>query len=124
MANKTVLITGATGHQGGAIARELLRAGGFNVHALTRKPDGEPAKALAKLGAKIVAGNFDDTASLERALDGVWGVFGMANTWEVGVVKEEEEAKRTATIAREKGVEHYVYSSVGSAHRKTGIPHF
>jgi uncharacterized protein YbjT (DUF2867 family) len=54
----------------------------------------------------------------------VWGVFAMANTWEAGVDKEEEQGKRLATVAREKGVQHYVYSSVGSAHRKTGVPHF
>jgi uncharacterized protein YbjT (DUF2867 family) len=124
MANKTVLITGATGKQGGAIAHELLRAGGFDVRAMTRKPDSDAAKALAKAGAQVVTGDLDDAQSLKKALDGAWGVFAMANTWEAGVEKEEEQGKRLATVAREKGVQHYVYSSVGSAHRKTGVPHF
>jgi uncharacterized protein YbjT (DUF2867 family) len=124
MANKTVLITGATGKQGGAIAHELLRAGGFNVRAMTRKPDSDAAKALTKAGAQVVVGDLDDAESLKNALDGAWGVFAMANTWEAGVEKEEEQGKRLATLAKEKGVEHYVYSSVGSAHRKTGVPHF
>jgi uncharacterized protein YbjT (DUF2867 family) len=124
MANKTVLITGATGKQGGAVAHELLRAGGFNIRALTRKPDSDAAKALAKAGAQIVVGDLDDAASLDKALDGGWGVWAVQNTWEAGVEKEEEQGKRLAKLAREAGVQHYVYTSVGSAHRKTGIPHF
>ena len=61
---------------------------------------------------------------LERAVSGAWGVFGLQNTWEAGVEREEAQGKRLAEIARRGGVHHYVYSSVGSAHRKTGIPHF
>ena len=125
MANeKVVLITGATGKQGGATLRHLAKRGGFKLRAMTRKPDSDAAKALAALGAEVVAGDLDDAASLERALAGVWGVFAVQNTWEAGVEKEEEQGKRIAKIAREKGVQHFVYSSVGSAHRKTGIPHF
>jgi uncharacterized protein YbjT (DUF2867 family) len=119
----TILVTGATGQQGGGVARELL-SHGYDVRAMTRKPEGETAKALAKLGAKIVQGDLDDPASLERALQGVWGVWAVQNTWEAGVEKEEVQGKRIAEIAKRVGVQHYVYSSVGSAHEKTGIPHF
>jgi len=91
---------------------------------MTRKPESAAAKALAALGAEVVAGDLDDAASLERVLDGVWGVFAVQNTWEAGVEKEEEQGKRLAKLARDKGVQHFVYSSVGSAHKKTGIPHF
>ena len=66
-AQKTVLVTGATGRQGGAVARELLRRG-WHVHALTRHPEGEAAKKLAAEGAEIVQGDFDDPASLDAAL--------------------------------------------------------
>jgi len=125
MANeKTILITGATGKQGGATLRHLTRLGGFKLRALTRKPDGDAAKAMAALGAEVVAGDFDDAASLERAVAGAWGVFAVQNTWEAGVEGEEEQGKRLAKIARDKGVQHFVYTSVGSANRKTGIPHF
>ncbi len=125
MANdKTILITGATGKQGGATLRHLARRGGFKLRALTRKPDGDAAKAVAALGAEVVAGDFDDAASLERAVTGAWGVFAVQNTWEAGVEGEEEQGKRLAKIARDKGVQHFVYTSVGSANRKTGIPHF
>ena len=118
-----ILVTGATGKQGGAVARELL-ARKHRVSVLTRKPDGEAAQALAQLGATVVRGDFDDAASLERALEGVWGVFAMQNTWEAGVEREEAQGKRIAEIAKAKGVQHFVYTSVASAHRQTGIPHF
>jgi hypothetical protein len=56
-------------------------------------------------------------------LAGAWGVFGVQNAGEAGVEREESQGKRLATLAREAGVEHYVYTSVGSAHKRTGIPH-
>ncbi|MEP7027212.1 MAG: NmrA/HSCARG family protein [Candidatus Eisenbacteria bacterium] len=118
-----ILITGATGQQGGAITRELL-AKGHKVRAMTRDPQGSAAGALEKLGAEIVQGDLDDAASLERALAGAWGAFGVQNTWEAGVEKEEVQGKRLAEVAKQAGVRHYVYASVASAHRKTGIPHF
>ena len=120
---KSVLVTGATGHQGGAVARELLGKG-YKVRAMTRKPQEEPARKLAALGAEVVEGDMDDEASLGKALRGVWGAFAVQNTWEAGVEKEEVQGKRFAKAARAAGVQHFVYSSVASAHRKTGIPHF
>lgn len=124
MANELILIMGATGKQGGATLRHLAKRGGFRLRAFTRKPDGEPARALAALGAEVVKGDFDDAASIERALEGVWGVYSVQNTWEAGVKKEEEQGKRVATLARDKGVQRFVYASVSSAHHQTGIPHF
>jgi uncharacterized protein YbjT (DUF2867 family) len=125
MANeKVVLITGATGKQGGATARHLAGRGGLKLRALTRKPDSDAAKKLAAQGVEVVAGDLDDAPSLSRALAGVWGVFAVQNTWEAGVEKEEEQGKRIAKLARDAGVKHFVYSSVGSAHKQTGIPHF
>lgn len=121
---QTVVITGATGKQGGATLRHLTRLGGFKLKAMTRKPDGDAARALAALGAEIVTGDLDDAASLERALAGAWGLFAVQNTWEAGVVVEEEQGKRLANVARAQGIQHIVYSSVGSAHKNTGIPHF
>jgi uncharacterized protein YbjT (DUF2867 family) len=120
---KTVLVTGATGKQGGAVAQELLEAG-VRVRAMTRKPDSDAAKALAAKGAEIAKGDLDDPASLETALKGAWGAFAVQNTWEAGVEGEEIQGKRFATLAKQAGVQHFVYTSVGSAHRQTGIPHF
>jgi len=124
MAEKLILITGATGKQGGATLRHLAKAGGFKLRAMTRKPDSDAAKAVAALGAEVVAGDLDDEASLRSALAGAWGAFAVQNTWEAGVEKEEEQGKRFAKVAREAGVQRFVYTSVGSAHLKTGIPHF
>jgi uncharacterized protein YbjT (DUF2867 family) len=121
--NRTILITGATGKQGGAVARALEGAG-FNLRGLTRKPESEQAAALARHGVNIVRGDLDDEVTLRRALTGAWGVFGVQNTGEAGVEREEAQGKRLARLAREAGVEHYVYTSVGSAHKGTGVPHF
>ena len=118
-----VLVTGVTGHQGGAVARELV-AQGVKVRGMTRKPDSDAAKAMQKLGIEIVTGDFDDEASLKSALNGAWGAFSVQNTWEVGVEREEEQGKRFAKLAKEAGIKHFVYTSVASAHRETGIPHF
>jgi uncharacterized protein YbjT (DUF2867 family) len=118
-----ILVVGATGNQGGAVASHLLSSG-YRVRALTRKPESEKARKLAARGAEVVQGDLNDSASLEQPLDGVWGVFAIFNTWEAGVAGEEEQGKRFAELAKRKGVAHYVYSSVGSAHRHTGIPHF
>jgi uncharacterized protein YbjT (DUF2867 family) len=124
MANdRTVLITGVTGHQGGAVAR-ALRNSGFFLRGLTRKPESEQARALARHGVDVVQGDLDDEVTLRRALAGAWGVFGVQNALEAGVDREEVQGKRLATLAREAGVEHYVYTSVGSAHKRTGVPHF
>jgi uncharacterized protein YbjT (DUF2867 family) len=120
---RTVLITGATGKQGGAVAR-ALKGKGFKQRAMTRKPESDAAKRLAAVGVEIVQGDLNDAGSLKKALSGVWGVFAVQNTWEAGVEGEEEQGKRLATLAREAGVQHFVYTSVGSADRKTGIPHF
>jgi uncharacterized protein YbjT (DUF2867 family) len=121
--DRTILITGVTGHQGGAVAR-ALQGTGFSLRGLTRKPEGERAAALARRGVEVVKGDLDDEATLRRALAGVWGVFSVQNSWEAGVEREEAQGKRLATLAREGGVAHYVYTSVGSANQRTGVPHF
>ncbi|MGQ0815261.1 MAG: NmrA/HSCARG family protein [Gemmatimonadota bacterium] len=121
--SELVLITGATGQQGGAIAGELLDAG-WQVRAMTRKPDSPAARELAARGAEIVYGDLDDVASLRTALSDAWGALAVQNTWEAGVEREEEQGKRFARVARDAGVQHLVYQSVASAQRKTGIPHF
>ncbi len=124
MANdRTILITGVTGNQGGAVAR-ALQSSGFRLRGLTRKPESEQAAALSRQGVDIVKGDLDDEATLRSALAGAWGVFGVQNAGEAGVAREEVQGKRLATLAREAGVEHFVYTSVGSSHKRTGVPHF
>jgi uncharacterized protein YbjT (DUF2867 family) len=121
---KLLLITGATGKQGGATIRHLLKDGAFELRAMTRNPESEAAQGLAQQGVQVVQGDLDDEASIDKALAGAWGVFGVQNTWEAGVAKEEEQGIRLVNRAKKAGVQHFVYTSVGSAHQKTGIPHF
>src|SRR6201997_2074805 len=121
--NRTILITGVTGQQGGAVA-QALQGSGFHLRGLTRKPESERAAALAHQVIDIVKGDLDDEATLRRVLAGAWGVFAVQNTGEAGVEREEAQGKRLAKLAREAGIEHYVYTSVGSAGKQTGVPHF
>jgi uncharacterized protein YbjT (DUF2867 family) len=120
---RTILVTGATGKQGGAVARHLLEAG-FRVRALTRSPAKPAAEALRARGAEVVQGDLDDSRDVERALRGVDGVFSVQNFWETGYQREVDQGLRLADAASRAGVGHFVYSSVGSAHRDTGLDHF
>jgi uncharacterized protein YbjT (DUF2867 family) len=124
MNNKTILVTGATGQQGGAVARHLLKQPGFAVRALTRDSAKPAARALAQAGAEIVRGDLDDPASVRRALEGAWGAFSVQNFMESGYDAEIRQGKAFADAAKAAGVQHFVYTSVVSADRKTGLPHF
>ncbi|MBA4116864.1 MAG: NmrA/HSCARG family protein [Rubrobacter sp.] len=120
---RVILVSGATGQQGGAVARSLLERG-FAVRGLTRDVEKDEARELADLGAEVVSGDLEDRSSIERVLEGVHGVFSVQQFMEVGVEGEVRQGVQLADAAKEAGVEHYVYTSVGSAHRDTGIPHF
>lgn len=120
---RPILVVGATGNQGGAVARHLLE-GGFRVRALVRDPQKPEARALVERGAEAARGDLDDRASLGRALEGAYGAFSVQNFFEHGPEGEVRQGVALADAAKAAGVEHFVYSSVGSAHRDTGIPHF
>jgi len=120
---QTVLITGATGHQGGAVWRQL-RERGFPTRLMTRHPEGEEARKLVGHGTEVVRGDFDDPASLTRALEGVAGVFAVQTAAEEGTEGEVRHGINLVDAAKRVRINHFVYSSVGSADRKTGIPHF
>jgi uncharacterized protein YbjT (DUF2867 family) len=122
-AERLILVTGATGNQGGAVARSLLDRG-FRVRALTRDPQKPEAQALTEQGAEVVQGDMEDRSTMDRVLEGAYGVFSVQNFWETGYEREVQQGKTVADAAKTVGVEHFVYSSVGSAYRKTGIPHF
>ena len=117
-----VLVTGATGKQGGAVARRLL-AKGHRVRALTRRTDSDASRALVANGAEVVAGGLDDRASLDRAIDGVDAMFLMTTPFEAGPAGETRQGVTGADAATARNV-YIVYTSVGSADRQTGIPHF
>ena len=119
----TVLVTGATGQQGGHLARELL-ARGHSVRALTRKPESRAAVSLAERGVTVVPGDFEDQASLERAARGVDTIFAMGTPFQTGTDTETREGVNITRAAATAGVSHLVYSSVAGADRATGVPHF
>jgi uncharacterized protein YbjT (DUF2867 family) len=120
---KLILVTGATGTQGGAIARELLDRG-YQVRALTRNPDSPQAQVLTSLGAQLVKGDFNNVESIAAAMDGVYGVFAVTLFWSEGYDGEVRQGKRLIDAAVEEGVEHIVLTSVAGADESTGIPHF
>lgn len=120
---KLILVTGATGTQGGAVARELLDRG-YEVRALTRNPDNPRAQVLDRLGAQLVKGDFNDAGSIAAAMDGVYGVFAVTLFWSDGYDGEVRQGKRLIDAAVEEGVEHIVLTSVAGADESTGVPHF
>jgi uncharacterized protein YbjT (DUF2867 family) len=117
-----ILVTGATGKQGGAAARHL-RERGFPIRVLTRDPDQPEARAYIGHGADVARGNLEDPASLTRALEGVYGVFSVQKL-NTDVQAEIREGTNLADAAMRSRVSHFVYNSVGAADQNTGIPHF
>src|SRR6478736_1254390 len=121
--NRTILITGVTSAQGGAVA-QALQGAGFSLRGLTRKPDSERAVALARQGVDIVKGDLDDEVTLRPALAGAWGVFGVQNAGEAGVEREEahrgNRARPSLPLARDpaSGVLH---GEPGSAFQPPGF---
>ena len=122
MAQKlTVVVTGSTGKQGGAVAWGLLGRG-HKVHAVTRDPNSSQAKSLANAGATLVTASLDDSAAIKKALEGATSFFAMTMP-SGGTDAETKQGIFAADAAKAAGV-HLVFTSVGSANRQTGIPHF
>jgi uncharacterized protein YbjT (DUF2867 family) len=120
---RKILVTGATGQQGGSLARLLLQKR-HKVYALTRNIQSSAAQDLRNKGANVVKGDLDDSDSLERAAKDVDSIFLMGTPFEDGTEGETRRGKLMADIAKENKVEHLVYSSVANADKNTGIPHF
>ena len=116
----TVVVTGSTGKQGGAVARGLLERG-HKVRAVTRDPNSSQAKSVANAGATLVAASLEDTAAITKALEGATSLFAMTTPF--GGTDPETRQGAAAAAAKAAGV-HLVFTSVGSANRLTGIPHF
>ena len=115
----TVVVTGSTGKQGGAVALTLLERG-HKVRAVTRDPNSSQAKLLTKAGAALVAASLEDTAAITKALEGANSLFAMTVP-SGGTHGERRQGIVAADAAKTAGV-HLVFTSVGS--RQTGIPHF
>jgi uncharacterized protein YbjT (DUF2867 family) len=122
-ASVLVLVTGATGSQGGSVVQALLEQG-HQVRGLTRNVGSPAAEKLRQRGVDVVAGDFSDHDSLVRAASGVDTIFTMTTPFEKGVEAETAQGIAITNAAKEAGVGHFIYSSVANADKATGIPHF
>ncbi|KAJ4287573.1 hypothetical protein N0V90_012276 [Kalmusia sp. IMI 367209] len=135
--SKTIAVVGATGAQGGSVARAFLKLDGWKVRAITRNASSDNAKALASQGAEVVSANADDEASLVKAFEGATAIFAVTNFWEhlftgsspdESGTKEAEQAKKLARAASKTStLEHYIWSTLPSAKALTDgkypVPH-
>lgn len=117
---RVIAVTGATGRQGGAVARHLL-ADGWHVTAITRKPDGAPARKLASLGAKVVQADMGDRPSLVSAFRDAYGVYSVQNPMISGADAEVAQGMNVGRAAKDVGVQHVVYAAAGVGTAPTGI---
>jgi uncharacterized protein YbjT (DUF2867 family) len=117
-----VVVTGGTGKQGGAVVKSLLERG-HEVRAVTRSTESAKARELANAGVTLVPALLEDTAALTKALEGATSLFAMTTPFEGGTQAETRQGISAADAAKAAGV-HLVFSSVGSANRQTGVPHF
>jgi uncharacterized protein YbjT (DUF2867 family) len=114
MDKKLIAVVGATGGQGGGLARAILNdtSGEFALRAITRNPESDKAKALAAQGAEVVQADLDDVASLTRAFTGAYGAYCVTNFWEhFSPEKEKAQAKNMAEAAKAAGVKHAIWST-------------
>lgn len=118
-----ILVTGATGRQGGATVRALLNKG-YIVRAFTRDTTAPNALALKDLGAEVVRGNFFDSTTIAKAMKNVDGIFTMTTSFEGGVEAEVQQGMNMIEIAKQANIKHFVMTSVASANLNTRIPHF
>ena len=119
----TVFVTGATGNQGGVVAKTLLKRN-HHVIALTRNTESDRAKTLENLGAELIQGSLDEPELFFDALKKVDSMFLMGSPIETSVEQEAAQGIVVADVAKEANIGHLVYSSVANANKNTGIPHF
>jgi uncharacterized protein YbjT (DUF2867 family) len=120
---KYILVTGATGRQGGAVVQNLLK-NNLPVRALTRSPDSISSQALISKGVQLIKGDMGNPDSLIHAMTDCYAVFSIQNFFEYGAEPEIRYGKNMADAAKKTGVSHFVYSSVCNAGDHTGVPHF
>lgn len=120
---RNVLVTGATGQQGGAVARGLIERD-HKVRAVTRDPGSQEARRLERLGCEVVKGDFNDQGSIAEAADGMEAAYVMSTPMEAGPDAETKQANNVIDALSDLDLSHVVYSSVADADQETGIPFF
>lgn len=117
--HRIIVVTGATGRQGGAVTRALLQDK-WQVRAITRNANSEKARALSALGAEVTQGDFDDRSSLQTAFQGAYGLFCVQNPQSSGLAAEIRHGKLVADVAKEAKLQHLVYSAAATSNL-TGV---
>jgi uncharacterized protein YbjT (DUF2867 family) len=118
-----ILVTGATGQQGGIVVESLLEKG-LKVRAITRNPESAKAKALKEKGVEVFQGDLEHPLTITKAAEGVSAVFLMTTPFEAGIDAEVKQGITAIDALKAADVPHIVFSSVSDAVKKTGIPHF
>jgi uncharacterized protein YbjT (DUF2867 family) len=122
-----ILVIGATGSQGGSVAKMLLKQKKFSVRILTRNPASQMARILQRAGAEVVQGDLDDPESLVKAMEGCYGVFGMTNFWE-HFAKEYQQGINVVDAAKVAGIQHLVMHSLPDYYKISNglysVPHY
>ncbi|WP_122088831.1 NmrA/HSCARG family protein [Halalkalicoccus subterraneus] len=122
---RSVLVTGATGNQGGAVVDHLLAAGAeFDVRGLTRDADSDAASELEERGVTMVEGDLNEPETLRDPVGDADAVFAVTNFWTEGYEGQVQQGKNLADVASEEGVEQFVFSGVASHDQETGVSHF
>jgi uncharacterized protein YbjT (DUF2867 family) len=122
--SKLIAVVGATGAQGGGLARAILDDphGGFSVRALTRHPANDKGRALADRGAEVVAADLDDEESLVKAFSGAYGAFCVTNYWEhFSPGKELAQARNLAQAAKAAGIAHAIWSTLEDTRQRVPL---
>ena len=121
----SVLVTGATGNQGGSVVEHLLASDTeFDVYGLTRDASGDRAQELSEQGVSMVEGDLNDKDSLAPHVAEVDAVFAVTNFWTEGYEQQVQQGENIAEVASDEGVDQFVFSGVGSHEKDTGVPHF
>jgi uncharacterized protein YbjT (DUF2867 family) len=124
---RTILVVGATGAQGGGVARHLLARGKFAVRCLTRHPDSDKAAALRKAGAEVIQGDLSAPETLDAALKDCYGCYGVTNYWE-HFEKEYDQGKNLIDAVARASTTHFVFSTLPHCKKISGgkleVPHF
>lgn len=122
---RIIAVIGATGQQGGAVARNLLDAGDWTVRAVVRDPNTDAARALAEAGAELVIADLDRPDTLRAAFQDAHGIYSVQNFMgSDGIDGEIRQGKAVADAAKQAGVTHLVYASIDGSERDSGVPHF
>jgi uncharacterized protein YbjT (DUF2867 family) len=125
MTDTRVLVTGATGNQGGAVIDHLLaHEASFDVRGLTRDASSDAAAALEERGVTVQEGDLEAPESFRAHVADADAVFAVTNFWTAGYDAQVEQGTNLADVAAEEGVDQFVFSGVGSHEQDTGVPHF